>query len=83
MSVRKKLNIGFIFLTLLLLISSIVSFIQFKAVEDDLVEVLDHRIVQIQLTEEIQQALASHGLFLRSYVLNSEDATTQKKLTAL
>ncbi|MFY0517378.1 methyl-accepting chemotaxis protein [Lysinibacillus sp. UGB7] len=80
MSVRKKLNIGFSALTVLLLISSIIAFIQFKAVESDLVEVLDHRIVQIQLTEEIQQELASHGLFLRSYVLNNEDATTKKNL---
>ncbi|MGE7673934.1 methyl-accepting chemotaxis protein [Lysinibacillus sp. NPDC094403] len=80
MSVRKKLNIGFISLTCLLLISSIISFIQFKSVEGDLVEVLDHRIVQIQLTEKIQQELASQGLFLRSYILNSKDKTTKANL---
>ncbi|MEQ6355393.1 methyl-accepting chemotaxis protein [Lysinibacillus sp. M3] len=80
MSVRKKLNIGFISLTCMLLISSIIAFFQFKSVEGDIVEVLDHRIVQIQLTEEIQQELASQGLFLRSYVLNSKDETTKTNL---
>ncbi|KOS60946.1 methyl-accepting chemotaxis protein [Lysinibacillus agricola] len=80
MSVRKKLNIGFISLTCLLLLSSIISFIQFKSVEGDIVEVLDHRILQIQLTENIQQELASQGLFLRSYILNNKDETTKSNL---
>lgn len=80
MSVRRKLNIGFISLTCLLLISSIIAFIQFKSVEGDIVEVLDHRIVQIQLTENIQQELASQGLFLRSYILNSKDETAKSNL---
>lgn len=80
MSVRKKLNIGFVSLTFLLLISSIIVFIQFKSVEGDIVEVLDHRIVQIQLTENIQQELASQGLFLRSYILNSKDETAKSNL---
>ncbi|MFJ6267643.1 methyl-accepting chemotaxis protein [Lysinibacillus xylanilyticus] len=80
MSVRKKLNIGFISLTCLLLLSSIIAFFQFKSVEGDIVEVLDHRIVQIQLTEKIQQQIASQGLFLRSYILNSKDETTKSNL---
>lgn len=80
MSVRKKLSIGFISLTCLLLLSSIIAFFQFKSVEGDIVEVLDHRIVQIQLTEKIQQQIASQGLFLRSYILNSKDETTKSNL---
>ncbi|WP_155591755.1 methyl-accepting chemotaxis protein [Lysinibacillus cavernae] len=80
MSVRKKLNLGFISLTCLLFISSIVSFLQFKATQNDLEEVLNHRIGQIQLTEQIQQELASQGLFLRSYILNSKDETTKANL---
>ncbi|KOS67882.1 chemotaxis protein [Lysinibacillus contaminans] len=78
MSVRKKLNIGFISLTLFLLVSSIISFIQFKAIEGNLEEVLDQRIVQIQLTDEIQQAVASHGMFLRAYILDENSSNEQK-----
>ena len=80
MSVRKKLNIGFISLTCLLFISSIVSFIQFKTTQNDLEEVLNHRMVQIQLTDKIQQQLASQGLFLRSYILNKKDDTAKANL---
>ncbi len=80
MSVRKKLNIGFISLTCLLFISSIVSFIQFKTTQNDLEEVLKHRMVQIQLTDKIQQQLASQGLFLRSYILNKKDETAKANL---
>lgn len=80
MSVRKKLNLGFISLTCLLLISSIVSFIQFKTTQNDLEEVLKHRMVQIQLTDKIQQQLASQGLFLRSYILNNQDETAKANL---
>ncbi|MFJ7737822.1 methyl-accepting chemotaxis protein [Lysinibacillus sp. NPDC097287] len=77
MSVRKKLNIGFISLTLFLLVSSIISFIQFKAVEGNLEEVLDQRIAQIQLTDEIQRTVDSHGMFLRAYILDQDPATEQ------
>lgn len=80
MSVRKKLNLGFISLTCLLFISSIVSFLQFKATQNDLEEVLQHRIVQMQLTVKIQQELASQGLFLRSYILNQKDETAKANL---
>ncbi|MFJ7950092.1 methyl-accepting chemotaxis protein [Lysinibacillus sp. NPDC096418] len=87
MSVRKKLNIGFISLTLFLLVSSIISFIQFKAVEGNLQEVLDQRIIQIQLTDEIQRTTDSHGKFLRAYILDKNTSTeeilkeTEAKLT--
>ena len=80
MSIRKKLNLGFIFLIALLLIASMVSFIQFKATQNNLEEVLKHRIVQIELTEKIRQQLASQGLFLRSYILNNKDATAKENL---
>ncbi len=80
MSVRKKLNLGFISLTCLLFISSIVSFLQFKATQNDLEEVLQNRIVQMQLTVKIQQELASQGLFLRSYILNQKDETAKGNL---
>lgn len=80
MTVRKKLNLGFISLTCLLFISSILSFLQFKTTQNDLEEVLNHRIVQIQLTEKIQQELASQGLFLRSYILNNKDETAKANL---
>lgn len=80
MSVRKKLNIGFISLTCLLLVSSIISFIQFKSVEGDIIEVLDHRIEQIRLTEKIRQELASQGLFLNAYILSNKDEETKETL---
>lgn len=80
MSVRKKLNIGFISLICLLLILSILSFLQFKVAKRDIEEALNHRIVQMQLTEEIQQQIASQGLFLRSYILNSNDETAKANL---
>ncbi|MEK5232694.1 methyl-accepting chemotaxis protein [Lysinibacillus sp. FSL K6-0232] len=80
MSIRKKLNLGFIFLIGLLFISSIVSFVEFKATQNDLNEVLNHRIVQIELTEKIRQQLASQGLFLRSYILNSKDEIAKANL---
>lgn len=80
MSVRKKLNIGFISLICLLLILSILSFLQFQVAKRDIEEALNHRIVQMQLTEKIQQQIASQGLFLRSYILNSKDETAKANL---
>lgn len=80
MSVRKKLNIGFISLICLLLILSILSFFQFKVAKRDIDETLNYRIVQMQLTQKIQQQLASQGLFLRSYILNSKDQTAKANL---
>ncbi|WP_286924343.1 MULTISPECIES: methyl-accepting chemotaxis protein [Lysinibacillus] len=80
MSVRKKLNIGFIALICLLLILSILSFLQFKMAKKDIEEALNHRIVQMQLTEKIQQQIASQGLFLRSYILNGKDETAKANL---
>jgi len=80
MSVRKKLNIGFIALICLLLILSILSFLQFKMAKRDIEEALNHRIVQMQLTEKIQQQIASQGLFLRSYILNGKDETAKANL---
>lgn len=80
MSVRKKLNIGFISLICLLLILSILSFLQFKMAKRDIEEALNHRIVQMQLTEKIQQQIASQGLFLRSYILNGKDETAKANL---
>lgn len=80
MSVRKKINIGFIALICLLLILSILSFLQFKMAKKDIEEVLNHRIVQMQLTEKIQQQIASQGLFLRSYILNGKDETAKANL---
>lgn len=80
MSVRKKLNIGFISLICLLLILSILSFLQFKVAKRDIDETLNYRIVQMQLTQKIQQQLASQGLFLRSYILNSKDQTAKANL---
>ena len=80
MSVRKKINIGFIALICLLLILSILSFLQFKMAKRDIEEALNHRIVQMQLTEKIQQQIASQGLFLRSYILNGKDETAKANL---
>lgn len=80
MSVRKKLNIGFISLTCFLLIANIISYIQFKQVDEHMEEVLDQRMVQVQLTDEIQRTSATHGMFLRSYILNNKDATSAQKL---
>ena len=80
MSVRKKINIGFIALICLLLILSILSFLQFKMAKKDIEEALNHRIVQMQLTEKIQQQIASQGLFLRSYILNGKDETAKANL---
>ncbi len=80
MSVKKKLNIGFISLTSFLLIANILSYIQFKQLDEHLTEVLDHRIVQVQLTDEIQRTSAKYGMYLRSYILNNKDAATAKNL---
>lgn len=77
MSVRKKLNIGFISLTLFLLISSIISYLQFKSIEGKLEEVLDEQMIQIQLTDEIQRMVSSQGLFLRAYIMDKNDSNAQ------
>lgn len=63
MSVRKKLNIGFISLICLLLILSILSFLQFKVAKRDIDETLNYRIVQMQLT----QKKYSNSLPLKAY----------------
>ena len=72
MSVRKKINIGFISLTVFLLISSITSFFQFKLIQGQLEEVLDGQVVKIQLSDDIQRMVSSQGLFLRAYILDDD-----------
>ncbi|MEG0259369.1 MAG: methyl-accepting chemotaxis protein, partial [Lysinibacillus sp.] len=77
MSIRKKLNLGFITLIFLILLTSTITLFQFNTIQAHVEEAVDQRIVQIQLAEEIQTALASHGLYLRSYILNKDSASEE------
>lgn len=83
MSVRKKLNIGFISLICLLVISCIISLVQFNKVEGELEELLNQRIVQMQLTDDIQRTMATHGMFLRAYILNNKDADAEEGVRSM
>jgi methyl-accepting chemotaxis protein len=79
MSIRKKLNIGFLLMEAILIFSIGFATIQFFRVGTEVSQVVDIHMAQIERINEIQQDLLSQGIYARAYALDP----SQKNLDLL
>ena len=79
MSVRNKLNIGFLTIGFFLLLSIGFTTIQFFRIGDEVSKAVDVQMAQIQRINDIEQNLLSQGINARSYTSDP----SQKNLDAL
>ncbi|MEK3763723.1 MULTISPECIES: methyl-accepting chemotaxis protein [unclassified Solibacillus] len=70
MSVRKKLNVGFIIIGLLLLLSIGFATMQFYRIGDEVSKAVDIQMAQVQRINEIQQNLLSQEIYARAYTVD-------------
>lgn len=79
MSVRAKLNIGYIVIFLILLFSIILAIQRLYGIEERTNLFVEDTVQKTLVSKEIQRALSSQGLFLRAYYLDD----SQENLTLL
>ncbi|MBD8037839.1 HAMP domain-containing protein [Solibacillus sp. A46] len=79
MSVRKKLNVGFIIIGTLLILSIGFATIQFYRIGNEVSKAVDVQMAQVQRINEIQQHLLSQGIYARAYTVDP----SQKNLDLL
>ena len=73
MSVSKKLNLSFaVLLTIVFLCISLL-LQQFYRIGHQVDETIDSQVVQLQMSKEIQRAIATQGMFIRAYILDPTD----------
>lgn len=70
MSIRKKLNLGFATIGIIVLLALGFTTIQFFRIGDQVEETIDVRVDQLQLVNDIQKELLSQGMYVRSYILD-------------
>lgn len=75
MSVRKKLNVGFIIIGLLLLLSIGFATMQFYRIGDEVSKAVDIQMAQVQRINEIQQNLLSQEIYARAYTVDPSQKT--------
>ena len=73
MKVGMKLNIAFFGIIFLLLISTVVSFLNLTAIENKTEEALENRVKQILLVDEIRVNLGMQGLYARALILEQTE----------
>ena len=69
MSVRSKLNIGYIVFFIVFATASIFSLVNLSSVGNKVETLVDETIEQTVIVKEIQRAIATQGMFLRAYYL--------------
>lgn len=70
MSVRKKLNIGFILIGMVLLFSIGFATVQFSRIGDEVSKAVDVQMAQVQRINAIQQHILSQGIYARAYAVD-------------
>ena len=70
MSIRKKLNIGFLLISLVLLLALSFSVVMFNRIGNDVEQAIDVDVVELQNANAIQKELNAQGLYARSYILD-------------
>ncbi|MGN7477497.1 methyl-accepting chemotaxis protein [Solibacillus silvestris] len=81
MKIGSKLNLAFYSIIGLMLISTIVVFINLSTIENKQNEVLDSRVVQIRLVDDIRANIAFQGLYGRALILDNSDTNRNNLLT--
>ena len=70
MSIRKKLNIGFILLGVILLLALSFSVVMFERINKNVTQTIDVDVVALQNNNTIQKELNAQGLYVRAYILD-------------
>src|SRR5690606_37256629 len=70
MSVRKKLNIGFILIGMILLLSIGFATVQFFRIGDEVSKAVDVQMAQVTRINDIQQHILSQGIYARAYTVD-------------
>lgn len=70
MSVRKKLNIGFILIGTILLLSIGFATVQFFRIGDEVSKAVDVQMAQVTRINDIQQHILSQGIYARAYAVD-------------
>lgn len=74
MKIGTKLNIAFITIIGLMLISTVVSFMNLSNIENKMDEALNNRLQQIKKVDDIRVNLAMQGLYARALIIDPTDA---------
>lgn len=77
MKIGTKLNAAFFAITLLLIISTVVSFVNLKHIQTNANEALSNRVKQIQLVDNIRAHIGMQGMYVRELVMNPTDANKE------
>lgn len=70
MSVRTKLNLGFVTISTLMLIAVVFASVQFSRIGNDVSNAVDVQMAQIQRVNDIQQNLLSQSISARAYTMD-------------
>lgn len=81
MSIRKKLYGSFAIIIALLMISSILAYVQLNKINNTYTDLLENRVHKLLLTDKILNASSLQGLYVRSYMLEPS-AKTLDNLTS-
>ena len=73
MKVGMKLNFAFFGIIFLLMISTVVSFLNLTSIEHKTEEALDNRVEQILLVDEIRVSIGMQGLYTRALILEQTE----------
>ena len=73
MKVGMKLNIAFFGIIFLLLISTVVSFLNLTSIENKTEEALENRVEQILLVDEIRVNIGMQGLYARALIIEQTE----------
>lgn len=73
MSVSKKFNLAFTTLIVIVFLCLGLLLQQFYRIGDQIEETVDSRFVQLQIGKEIQCALATQAMFIRTYFLDNSE----------
>ena len=81
MNVGFKLNLSFFVITFLLLVSTVISFINLNSIEEKSEEALDRRVVQIRYVDDIRVNLGMQGLYARALMLQPTEKNKTNLIT--
>jgi methyl-accepting chemotaxis protein len=78
MSVRTKLNTGYILIFVIFFISLIVALQRFYGVGEKVTTLVDESVEEMVIGKEIQRAIASQGMYLRAYYLDASSKNLEQ-----
>ena len=78
MSIRKKLNIGFILIGVVLLLALSFSVVMFYRIGNDVEQAIEVDVVDLQNNNAIQKELNAQGMYARAYILDPSNTNLSK-----